>query len=685
VNGPRSVTHVIHRWYWQWAAVLADVGLAFLLRKLIATHYPGLGPFITFYPAVLLAALIGGMWAGIAATFLSALLSAYWILDIVGNSAIRRPSSIINLVVFSVFGICLSAIIERDHRNREKLAVLREEAAISEERRKAEEELKKLNRTLKALSRSNQALLHATGELQFLDEVCKIIIQDCGHTMVWIGFAEHDEKKSVRIVAHSGFDSGYLDGLQITWGENERGCGPTGMAIRTGQPVICHDMLTDHAFTPWRQEAIRRGYASSIAVPFKMGNADWGTITIYSRECDAFSEGEVELLTELATDVESGVQSLRIRAAHDRAIEELSRSREMLGLFISNAPVAMAMFDRKMRYMHVSRRWMSDYGLGDRSLTGLSHYEVFPDLPQKWKNAHRRGLAGESLSADGDRFVRADGSQQWIRWELRPWHEADGSVGGILLLTEDITERKKAEAALIESERLALVREQLRALAERLQKTREEERTRVARDLHDDLGQLLTAVKMDLIWIGKRMTEREAEARHRLDGAVKLINDGMGSVRRICSGLRPAVLDDLGLAAAIEWQANEFSSRTGIACRASLPAAMLNLTGDHATAFFRIFQECLTNVSRHSHAQAVDVSLYEQEDDLVLVVQDDGQGFRDAAHASSLGILGMKERAQVCGGELLIDSSAGKGTSVTLRIPMRPGCSNEDNSAHTNC
>lgn len=986
MNESRSVPHVIHRWYWRWTTVLADVGLAFFLHQLIAYHYPGLGPFITFYPAVLLAALLGGMWAGIAATLLSAFLAAYWILDVLGRVAEWNPSNNINLAVFSVFGICLSVIIERHHRNREKLSALREEAAILEERRKldeerkvatliqserqrlfdiletlpvmislrtkdhrivfgncffrekfgdyqqkrcyevrfsrtepcehceaflplqtgephqreitfpdgsfvnsydflftdfdgsslllemgiditkrrraenevyayrerlesmveertrqlqkanaqleadiahrlraeadlararmqaehsaaqlrtifenvkerlyvcdsegnpimaneasritykradgsimpvfemaqeievfdlnghsvrqeqwpisrvmrgervcgvenlvkfkrtgearilsssgspirdsdgkiimvvlttadisehkrAEEELKKLNRTLKALSRSNQAILHATNELQFLDEVCKIIIQDCGHTMVWIGFAEHDERKSVRIVAHSGFDSGYLDGLHITWGEGERGCGPTGMSIRTGQPVICHDMLTDSAFTPWREEAHRRGYASSIAVPFKLGDRDWGAITIYSRERDAFSAGEVELLTELATDVEFGAQSLRIRVAHARAIEELSRSREMLGLFINDAPAAMAMFDRNMRYLHVSRRWMSDFGLGERSLTGLSHYEVFPEIPEGWKDAYRRGLAGESLSADGDRFERADGSQQWIRWEVRPWHEADGSVGGVLIHTEDITERKKSEAALIERERLALQRKQLRALAERLQKAREDERIRVARDLHDDIGQLLTAVKMDLIWIGKRMTDREAEAHLRLEGAVKLINDGVRSVRKICSGLRPSILDDLGLAAAIEWQANEFSSRTGIACRVSLPSVALNLTGDHATAFFRIFQECLTNVSRHAHAQAVDVSLYEQGDDLVLAVRDDGQGFSDVAHASSLGILGMRERAQVCGGELLIDSSAGKGTTVTLRIPMRPSYPNEDDNAHTN-
>ncbi len=544
--------------------------------------------------------------------------------------------------------------------------------------KRAEEGLQKLNRAQRARSRSSQALLYATNEQEFLDEVCTIIVEDCGHRMVWIGVAEHDEKKSVRVLAHAGYEAGYIESLHVTWGEDEHGRGPTGASIRSGRPVICHDMLSDPAFAPWREEAIERGYASVIAVPFKLGDRDWGEFSIYSGERDAFSEAEVELLTELASDVEFGVQSLRLRAAHARAEKEVARSREMLGLFVDNAPVAMAMFDREMRYLRSSRRWRSDHGLADRPLAGLSHYEVFPDISEQRKQVYWRGLAGESLGSAGERFDRADGSQQWIRWEIRPWYEAEGSVGGIVILTEDITERKKAEAALLESERLALQREQLRALAERLEKAREEERTRVARDLHDDIGQILTAVKMDLQWIGRHEANQESEVRRRLEGAVELIGDGMHSVRKICAGLRPSLLDDLGLAAAIEWQANEFSTRTGIANRLSLPAAKFGLSTDHATVFFRVFQECLTNVSRHAQARAVDVSLYDEGEDVVLVVKDDGKGFREDALTTSLGILGMKERAQSCGGELSIASSDGMGTAVTLRIPLRADGSKDD-------
>jgi PAS domain S-box-containing protein len=677
------------------------------------------------------------------------------------------------------------------------------------DRKRAEEELKSLNRILTALSRSKQAILHAKEEAGFLNEVCEIINKDYGHKMVWIGFAQNDVKKSIRRVAQAGSDEGYLESVIVTWGEGERGLGPAGRAIRSGQPAVCHDMLTDPAYGPWREQAIKRGYASSIAVPFKAGKQQWGIISIYSGERNAFSEGETKLLTELASDVEFGLESLRLRAAHDRAQAELLRSREVLALFIETAPAAMAMFDRKMRYLHVSRRWRSEYGLGGRELTGQSHYEIFPEVSEEWREAHRRGLAGESLSSDGDLFERADGSQQWIRWEIRPWYEAGGSVGGILLLTEDITRRREAEAALLESEtrfrtladalpqlvwtanregaveyynaryreygitansdtgydweqtthpddlaqtrkawkkalaqgvpyqnehrmrvaegsyrwhlsraipqrdengaivrwigaatdiedlkraeaallereRLAFQRKQLRALAEHQEKAREAERTRVARDLHDDIGQILTAVKMELVWIGRHLGDnKKDEASTRLISAVNLINDGVQSVRRICSGLRPPVLDDLGLAAAIEWLTSDFTKRTGVCFRLTLPSDTLDLDGDQRTACFRIFQECLTNISRHAHARAVDVSVSEQGEDLVLIVRDDGKGFRETARAGSLGILGMKERADVCGGELVIDSSPGKGTAVTLRIPRRRNHNEEEDNAHS--
>ena len=194
------------------------------------------------------------------------------------------------------------------------------------ERRQAENQLIKLNRTLRALSNSSQALIHATEESAYLQEVCRIVVEDCGYAMVWIGYAEQDEAKSVRPVAHAGFEEGYLETLRITWADTERGRGPTGTAIRTGQPCLCRNMLTDPSFAPWREQALQRGYASSIVLPL----LSLGAITIYSRQPDPFSRDEVELLMELAADVACGIGSLRLRAAHARAEESLRESEQRL-------------------------------------------------------------------------------------------------------------------------------------------------------------------------------------------------------------------------------------------------------------------------------------------------------------------------------------------------------------------
>jgi PAS domain S-box-containing protein len=260
---------------------------------------------------------------------------------------------------------------------------------------------------------------------------------------------------------------------------------------------------------------------------------------------------------------------------------------------------------------------------------------------------------------DGRRVVVAG------RWALQ-WGKRDQSPR-VLVINSDITERRRGEELLV------LQKEQLRALADRLEWVREEDRKRVARDLHDQIGQILTAIKMDMSWFSRHLPESEVEMLARLKESSQLINDGVKAVRTICSGLRPGVLDDLGLAAAIEWQAGEFTSRNGIGCQVSVPPVDLHLDGDRATATFRIFQECLTNVIRHAQAKQVRVTLRQEEYSIVLVVEDDGVGFFESGVSNSigsLGLLGMKERAQFCGGDVQIASSPGSGTTVTVRVPV---------------
>ncbi|MFA6009869.1 MAG: sigma 54-interacting transcriptional regulator [Desulfobacteraceae bacterium] len=198
------------------------------------------------------------------------------------------------------------------------------------EQKNRELRLQKLNRTLKAITHSSEAMMHATEEAAYLNEICKNIVEDCGHAMAWIGYAENDASQSVRSVASAGLGIDYLESLNITYADTERGCGPTGTTIRTGRISICRNIMTDPKFAPWRKEALKRGYASSIVLPLMAEGRCFGAINIYSSQPDPFSEGEVILLAELADNLAYGITSLRLRAERDRAVEALQKAHDRL-------------------------------------------------------------------------------------------------------------------------------------------------------------------------------------------------------------------------------------------------------------------------------------------------------------------------------------------------------------------
>lgn len=205
------------------------------------------------------------------------------------------------------------------------------------ERKKAEERLCRFDWMLRIITKCNQALVRAKSESELLKEICRIIVDSGVYLLAWVGFAEHDEKKTVRPVAQYGYEEGYLETVNITWADTERGRGPTGTAIQTGRPVICKDILTDPKFEPWRAEALKRGYASSIAIPLIIDEEVIGTLNIYAPEPDAFNEEEVRLLTDLAEDLAYGIKSLRTLAEHKKMEEELRNRVKELESFYNMA------------------------------------------------------------------------------------------------------------------------------------------------------------------------------------------------------------------------------------------------------------------------------------------------------------------------------------------------------------
>jgi len=323
--------------------------------------------------------------------------------------------------------------------------------------------------------------------------------------------------------------------------------------------------------------------------------------------------------------------------------------------------------------------WWSD---GMHKLFGYPPEEVSTKLEWWLERLHPEDQERvlESIRALGDRggrtwsgsyrFRRKDGSYATVIDRGFILRDDAGKpvriVGGI----SDVTQQRQAEQALENSRR------QLRALSARLQSVREEERTTVAREIHDELGQVLTALKINLDWLERKLGVRDNDPSlnpllDRVVESAEIAESAISSVQKIAAELRPSSLDNLGLAEALEQEAQRFQQRTGIACQVKLPTNGLDLRAEAATAVFRIFQEALTNVVRHAEATEVRVALDSEADQVVLQVEDNGRGIRPEALADkkSLGLLGMRERAAVLGGEVAIAPIQPSGTRVLLRLP----------------
>jgi len=221
-------------------------------------------------------------------------------------------------------------------------------------------------------------------------------------------------------------------------------------------------------------------------------------------------------------------------------------------------------------------------------------------------------------------------------------------------------------------EALRRSREQLRDLASYLQDVREQERTRIAREIHDDFGQSLTILKMDLSWLKKQMIQDYPQVHNKIDSMFNVIDASLQTLHTVSSELRPVILDDFGLESAIDWQAEEFKNRTGVECRVESGVTDLNLTKEQSTAVFRIFQETLTNIMRHSNATEVDVRLKMNEDELILEIADNGRGITEAeiSNSRSFGLLGIRERLYPWNGQVDFIGHPNKGTQVIVRVPI---------------
>lgn len=350
-----------------------------------------------------------------------------------------------------------------------------------------------------------------------------------------------------------------------------------------------------------------------------------------------------------------------------KAEETIRLSEQKYRLLFNKNPLPMWMISiPELRFIDVNDSAISQYGYSRGEFLAMSPMDLRPPEDKT------RFLKESNKTLEGVNYVGI--------WRHR---KKDGSVIRVEIYTHDVIyEGKAAKLALgnnitekiLAEEKLKLSHEKLRLLSSHLEHVREEERTNISREIHDELGQQLTGLKMEASWLNKKIPDSDKTVHKKIAGMISLIDETVKTVRRISSELRPRILDDLGLIDAIDWQTKEFEKRTGFRCKFNCKVDELRINKSLSTGIFRVYQETLTNVARHAHASEIKILLERVNGNLILKVHDNGKGFNEAEikNKHTLGLTGMRERATIFGGALKIESKPGKGTTVLLKVPLKP-------------
>ncbi len=418
----------------------------------------------------------------------------------------------------------------------------------------------------------------------------------------------------------------------------------------------------DRMLARLRRDGVVREY--EIVMQKKDGNVVPMDISISLLKDDQGNHlGSVCVARDLSERKKAESELKRAKEELDRYSKDLERqvkerTREISSI-LRYTPSVVYIKNKHGHYRLVNSRFEELFGVSNKEIQGKSDHEIFPrEFAEQFRANDLRVLTELRPYQVEEAIPLHDGVRTYLSVKF-PLYDEDGAVSGLCGISTDITALKKAQ-------------DQLRRLSASIMNSQEKERKVIARELHDELGQLLTALRMDSVWIYDQLQKNGSLAAARALSMCHLIDHTIDEVRGLATRLRPGVLDDLGLIEALEWFITEFKKRTGIACifkHRQVP----EVDGIVATAAYRIAQEALTNVARHSFATEARVTLQAEGDTLTLAVVDNGRGFdpRELTEAQCLGLVGMRERAGLLGGSLEMRSQPGAGTQVYFRLPLK--------------
>lgn len=366
-------------------------------------------------------------------------------------------------------------------------------------------------------------------------------------------------------------------------------------------------------------------------------------------------------------------------ALHKHAIEKqfrermekaLQESEDRYRILVENINEGIIMQDKRGIITYANQKFLDMIGFKQEEVMGKPIIDFLGEGLLREDRVQKSGQREAGKNTSEFSWKRKDGMRIFTILSPKPIYDEQGRYKGSVSVLTDITERRKVEKELLRS------RELLRNLSHHIQSVKERESQRIAREIHDELGQMLTALKMDISWLSRRISlddENKKRFQEKTNSMNELIEKTIQTVQKISSELRPGLLDDLGLIPALEWLAQDFQDRTNIRCRTLIDCRKMEFDADLSTAIFRIVQEALTNTTRHSKATEVNIFLKEKESVLELRIQDDGRGITESEiySPSSLGLMGMRERLRPFGGELKIEGIQEQGTILRIALPLK--------------
>lgn len=356
------------------------------------------------------------------------------------------------------------------------------------------------------------------------------------------------------------------------------------------------------------------------------------------------------------------------------AEDKISNSELRFRTLAKTAPVGIFETDAKGNTTYVNEAWMDYSGLSyeeamNNEWMNMIHPNDREEQVNNWINKSQKGEASFSEY----RIINKSGQLRWVNGGAIPLVNREGEITGYIGTITDVTNIKQALELLKQShEALNERTEQLQELSTHLQQVREDERSKIAREIHDELGQQLTGLKMDISWLKRKMQHEDELVNTKFDDAIKLIAEAVKSIRHIVTELRPSIIDDLGMNAAFEWQIEDFAKRLGIPIEYQNDFDDAVVGPNISIGLFRILQESLTNIARHANAARINISIDRVEDMIRLIVQDDGVGFDTSVKQAgrTFGLLGIKERTYMLKGICQIQSRPGDGTKISVQIPI---------------